>query len=488
MWRSPLALLKKRFPRSLIRDERGAIAIMFALMLVPTFGAVGLAVDLTNGYILKSRLSKSIDSAALAAGRAMANGNAETVARQFFEANFGQSIDSLDLTSFEFKVSDDEKLITMEVSAKKDTFFMRVFNRDTMNVSARTVVEREATGLELAMVLDVTGSMASGKKFKTMQSSALSLIDTLFGDDEELENVWVSIVPFVASLNIGTHNSDWLNPLDRAIVSVEDYLTEGWRGCVEARPSPYDEDDAPPSVQDFTSYFYPSTRDTQEEPSSDKDNPWPPIRSEWTYGSTGYGPNHACGPEIIPLTKSRTTLETGLKNLVAWHRGGTTANLGLSWGWRTLSPRWRGVWKGDERKDLPLDYDTPGMVKSVIILTDGENNLHDQDSKGNTRVSDYTAYGRLNEGRLWDAGAYNRSQGRALLDKKLAATCEAMKDEGINIYTITYGSGASSGTIKNLFRNCASVPAMYYHAPANQDLAGIFDQIAGELASLRIVE
>ena len=32
-----------------------------------------------------------------------------------------------------------------------------------------------------------------------------------------------------------------------------------------------------------------------------------------------------------------------LGELLPWHRGGTMANLGLAWGWRTVSPKWRGT-------------------------------------------------------------------------------------------------------------------------------------------------
>ena len=60
-----------------------------------------------------------------------------------------------------------------------------------------------------------------------------------------------------------------------------------------------------------------------------------------------------------------------------WRRGGTTGNLGLAWGWRTISPRWRGLWGGDTPTDMPLDYGTAYMDKVVVILTDGNNEFYD---------------------------------------------------------------------------------------------------------------
>ena len=49
-----------------------------------------------------------------------------------------------------------------------------------------------------------------------------------------------------------------------------------------------------------------------------------------------------------------------------WHRGGTMANLGLAWGWRTLSPQWQGLWGGDTPDFLPYDYGQSYRDKAVV--------------------------------------------------------------------------------------------------------------------------
>ena len=149
------------------------------------------------------------------------------------------------------------------------------------------------------------------------------------------------------------------------------------------------------------------------------------------------------------------------------HRGGTTGNLGLTWGWRTLSPQWRGLWGGETPSTHPLDYGTAFMEKVVVILTDGNNQFHDQDSHTSTPASDWTAYGRIeavpgvNSG---SSAADRRAQGRAVLDTRMADTCAAMKTAGIRIYSITFG-GSPDPTAQALFRACATTPAMYWHAP-----------------------
>jgi Flp pilus assembly protein TadG len=81
----------RKFVGPVVRDTGGAAAVFIAIGLIPLIGASGLAVDSARGYLLKSRLSKSLDTAGLASGRAALNGNAPQIAREYFDINFGDS-------------------------------------------------------------------------------------------------------------------------------------------------------------------------------------------------------------------------------------------------------------------------------------------------------------------------------------------------------------------------------------------------------------
>jgi hypothetical protein len=98
--------------------------------------------------------------------------------------------------------------------------------------------------------------------------------------------------------------------------------------------------------------------------------------------------------------------------------------------------------------------------------------------------ADYTAYGRLSEGRL---DTTNKGVANAVLDTRMLDMCQAMKAQGIIIYTMTFGGSPDAGT-KTMFENCATDPDKYFHAPTGSDLNQAFDTIADELASLRIAE
>lgn len=486
----------RSFLGPILRDRGGAAAVFLAVALVPTVGAVGLAIDSSIGYLLKVRMGKALDTAGLAAGRVALDDDAAEVAQQFFDANFGESSERVTVEPIEFDLDESMRFVTLTTRATTPTVFMRIFGHDTMTVSARTVIERETTGMELALVMDNTGSMwnsdtktnIDGTPFKAMRDAALDLVDIIYGNEETIDNVWVSLVPFVATVNVGPTRTSWLAAGDRAVSNPTSFRPDlvggGWKGCVMARAYPHDGDDSTPTAYPFTSFFYPT---------SATDNNWPAINDSFTGSNAARkGPNLGCGTAITPLTASKTTVKDGINAMKPWRRGGTAGNLGLAWGWRTISPNWRGLW-GDA--DLPLDYNSDFMEKVVVILTDGNNEFYDLTGSDNPgKPSDYTAYGRINEPGPVGLNVTTTAAGVTKLNTRMLETCAAMKapldgKPKVRIYSIIFNSGTPpSTTTRTLYQTCATTPAMYYYAPNNAALAAAFRAIGGQLANLRIVE
>lgn len=464
-----------------LRDTDGAAAIFFAVGIVPLIGGVGLAVDSSLGYVLRNRMAKSLDAAGLAAARA-GEPEAETVERAFFDANFavedasGKNKSTATITLTRFAVVSDPatRRMTLLAEATAPTVFMRVFGHEKMSVSARSVVQRQNSGAELALVIDNAGSR-SGSEMQAMREAAGALVDVLIGGAESRENLWISLVPYTATVNIGPQHARWLKPDDRVHADPKSFRKPGWKGCVEARPAPEDAGDAPPSVVPLTSFFYMPTKRKE-------DNKWPPLDDERSDGTGGSGPNLGCGSAITPLSASKATIKAALDRMEPRQRGGHAGNLGLAWGWRTLSPRWRGLWGAETPATLPLDYGNPLTKKIVVILTDGNNGFYDHDTASGTPGSDYTAYGRLEE-----LGVTTLKQGRRVLDERLAGTCKAMKAEGIEIHAIVFGS-EPDGQTQALYQECATSPAMYHRATDGAALHAAFTTVGAELSSLRIVE
>ncbi|EWY36616.1 hypothetical protein N825_09855 [Skermanella stibiiresistens SB22] len=453
--------------------RRGNIAVMTALMAVPAIGATGLAVDLARAYMLYNKLSTAIDAAALAGGRVLTTANVETDVRMYFNANIPSDFLGATVGTPKVTAAADNETLVVSASATLPTTFSRIFGIDTIPVSVSNQVRRTVRGMELALVLDVTGSMWGSNKIGQLRTSAKDLVDILFGANESSQTLWMSVVPYTATVNLGPDRQGWLAPTSP---TAADYQPSAWRGCVEARVN-HDADELPPSAAPFTAFLYRSTLGQYPEGG---DNDWPPINDPLPYtdNNNRTGPNLGCGPAVLPLSNSKSQILGQIAALKGVNRGGTMANIGLQAGWFTLSPLWRGLWGGPTPAGLPLDYDTTDTDKAVVLLTDGSNEWHDY-SKPPT--GDYTAYGRLSEKRL---GTSSASQATTNINTRMTNLCAAMKAKKITIYTITLM--VTSETTKSLYRGCASQPTYYFNSPSAAELQGIFKQIGSQLSNLRL--
>jgi Flp pilus assembly protein TadG len=525
--------------------ERGAVAPLVGVCAIMLVGAVAVAVDVGRGQVAQSKLQAALDSAGLAAGAVVSQNidedDLKPEAWKYLQENFnGETIDAtIDIDDFDLQLSDDDMLVTLEARASLPTTFMRIFGHDIMHVAARTEITREMTGLEVALVLDVTGSMCDPcSKRDAMKAGAKDLVNIMFGSNATVDDLWIGIVPFAQGINIGTSRTDWLsnyayyndkiycsgsktsgtprcpndaltidsarvstttNPLTRVNRYMDSakatwyFRPHGWAGCVEAREAD-DEDvtDTPPSEVGFPVFFAPDT----SYPGSNNTgtNNWRgPTDSagsnngQYRVNSTRSA-NKSCPQNAItPLTNVKATLNSAIDALQV--NGYTQLPLGAAWGWRLLSPEWRGEWGGDmDSNDLPLDYDEELSQKVVIFMTDGNNDMpgeaSDPDS-GNRDPDNYTSYGRIGDGRI--DGIVEDSAAELEMNNRFAQICNSMKDaeRGITIYTISFGADVKTSS-KTLLRNCASLQDYYFHAPSEEKLKEVFRAIGDALSKLRV--
>ncbi len=82
-----------------------------------------------------------------------------------------------------------------------------------MNLNVKTEVVWGVKKLELALALDVTGSMASNNKMTELKKAAKSLLTTLKNAAKKDGDVKVAIVPFAVVVNVGNTNvnATWLD-------------------------------------------------------------------------------------------------------------------------------------------------------------------------------------------------------------------------------------------------------------------------------------
>lgn len=175
------------------QSQRGFALILNAALLVFTVAVIGLAVDAGIAFLVKARLSAAVDAAALAAGRSVnlansvteATTQATTMATNFFNSNFpagyfGASTPSVTPAFAQEKDGSGniDGVLNIQVTASVDipTYFMRIFNINSMTVSATGTASRR--GLVMVLVLDNSASMGTGagSSLEAMKAAAENFI------------------------------------------------------------------------------------------------------------------------------------------------------------------------------------------------------------------------------------------------------------------------------------------------------------------------
>lgn len=518
--------------RQFISNQHGVIFPIVAFAMLGLIGAVGTAVDIGRGQLMQSKMQNALDAAGLAAAASVNTSDIQSEVTRYMNLNFATNLQGTTITSLVPTLSEDGTILTVHATATMPTSFMGIFGQNTMNLAATTEVTRSNKGMELVLVLDTTGSMA-GSKLTALKTASHDLIEILYGEgNSTAENLWIGVVPFSQGVNIGASHTDWI---DSAHYGTLDWHGVPWAGCVEARYTGRDITDDTPSLEALKAYYWPDTsnndwlRNSTSESTSNTVricNNQSSCRCGTTYvcGCTSsstsstegaltttvttdicincsgsgssrrcnqttttttavtspapfpvitneQGPNRYCPSEVTRLTSTRADVEAGIDALEA--RGATHIPTGAVWGWRMLSPRWRGLWGNPmDTNALPLDYNTDLMIKAAIIMTDGENTMYSNIDG---------AYGVLGDNQLGttDAGAASDA-----LDGKVTSICNAMKAQGIIVYTIVFDLNSTG--VETMMRNCATQPDYFFDSPDAATLQQAFRTIGDSLANLRI--
>jgi len=501
--------------RSFVRDTGGAVALIFGLTVIPLLGFAGGAIDYANAYRMRSKLQDALDTATLTAGREIdmgrSVGEAKATANNVLSANLGEGTPTYTST-----LSIDARAGTVLATAnmRVDTYILGVIGQDHFDVAVESTVRLPQGKVEVAMVLDNSGSMA-GSKIRELQDAAKRLTQILFQSSRGEDWVKIGLVPFAGSVNVGSGNANklWMDTEGRSSAHYENFdinassgLTRfslfnqmrntSWAGCVEVRPSPFDVNDVSPTPDEKDSYFVPMFAPDEPDGGSwfssypnnyldDDEGDCPRAPRNQTdmqaqektckYNrerpSGGSGPNHLCdSQQIQELTNTQGRVIGAIESMRA--NGLTNIHEGVMWGWRVLSP--------GEPFTEGRAYDARDNSKVMIVMTDGENT---HGGRNNENMSEYTAYGYAKNGRL-RAPTNNTGRLQDAMDEKTAAACSNAKAQGIVVYTIAVGV-RNQGTLRML-EQCATSTSRAFSIDDGDALTAVFEAIAGEINKLRI--
>ncbi len=477
------SFVKKLFGelRRFRKNESGAVAMIYGPMAIMLLIAAGVAIDYSRAYLVKKEIGRALDAAVLAAGSmAVTDEDAmRDLAERYFAANISDNTKLHYDPQITVAIGNDEVTVTSQ--AVVPTILMRLAGHENVSVDARSVAGRTLVNIEVALVLDNTGSM-SGSKIRDLKTAAKTLVDTLYAPEGSENFVQFALVPFTGGVNVGTHNINaswidkdgvsnaaqedfknsyfyWLNPFYTGMTGVEalGHFNANWQGCVRARVGTGDDGDGGTVDLDLW--------DVPPDPNLPNTKWAPMIKPVYGY-TTWWGgqPSNSnirsrlefddtCpNAEILPLTNVGSTVKSRIDAMNA--DGWTSFPIGLICGLRVLS--------NAEPYTEGATYDTENMRKVIVLLTDGQNDHQYYDSDPTDGV--YSAYGMPAYGHLGTGWLGNK------LDDKLEDICENVKSKNILIYSITFQVN-DSGT-RNLMRNCATQNDMYFNSPSGSSVAG----------------
>src|SRR5271169_3582383 len=223
--------------RRLIKRREGLVAIIFAFCAIPIFIAAGMAIDIGRAYAVKVRLGAALDAAALAVGSEAGSQTAAqltTDLQNFFAANYPST--ALGTPGLPTPVPANASLtastVNYQVQATVPMTLMRIVGVNSITVTA-TAQTQKTTGLEIAVVLDNTGSMlcgpndgapnysdstcgtgvvasdttctnaSNGSRICTLINAATSFVNTLTNAISSAQQLYISVVPYVTTVNVG---------------------------------------------------------------------------------------------------------------------------------------------------------------------------------------------------------------------------------------------------------------------------------------------
>ncbi|MBS0241890.1 MAG: pilus assembly protein, partial [Proteobacteria bacterium] len=196
--------------RQFAAHEGGAVAIIFSLSILVILGAVGGAIDYSRAVTARDQVQASVDAAVLAAARfwqiEQNVSSAQERGLDYYNTNKPKNI----ATSIPRMTVDDARgSISMDVDVTIAAPFLTLLMKDGFSFTAHAeamlpIGENAQTNIEIALMLDTTGSMG-GQKMVDLKAAATDLIDIVVYDNQSKYTSKVALAPFAPRVKVGSY-------------------------------------------------------------------------------------------------------------------------------------------------------------------------------------------------------------------------------------------------------------------------------------------
>lgn len=423
------------------RDVTGNFAVMTAAIASVLALGIGYGINTAQLSKVRSNLVNALDAAVTSTARDLTTGKiAEKDARKNVEA-FLMANGSADFTrpgtlALESLVIDTAaSTVAARAHVDVDLLFPLFGTGNYRRIAVESAALYSDKRIEVAMMLDVTGSMA-GQKIKDLKTAANAALDAfLAGQDPAKPRVRVAVVPYADAVNTGALAH---------VVHVEKGFTGG----------------EPPKLDDPVAVAAAPDKCATERKGSNQFTDASPYAGKV---NRDYRLAFCPSTALAPLSADLSTLKKAVSSFSA--DGYTGGHTGIQWSWYMLSPKWRDVLP---KAAAPADHDPKKVAKIAILMTDGEFN---------------TAFAGVAKGK--------DTRNQAALSRSHAETlCAAMRKDGIEVFTV--GFMLKEAGAKAVMKACASPDGgssrHYFETSTGGELTDAFLEIARNVERLAVTK
>lgn len=352
-------------------------------------------------------------------------------------------------------------------------------NGNYLEMRAFSEAEERVNNVEISLVLDISGSMGdpsvsvtdgdSTTKMHNLRDAARTFVDAVINDSTE-DLVSISLIPYSEHVSAGPAIMDEFN-VNR---------THNYSHCIEFSDADFNTTEMGPSAAfDQVQHFY------------------------WGTTSWNRRTNSVCPTgqyeDVVAFSQDTWELKNQIGQLVP--RGSTSIFTGMKWAAGLLDPSFQpinqnlaaGGHSDAVFANRPVAFDDRETLKTVILMTDGQNHYSKRINPSVYANSSHWAHWNNNsfdwwvnrnvyssQRQYWSSPKYWPEFG----DQLLSSVCDAAKQNNIVIWSIGFEVTAHSA---NVMRDCASSPSHYFGVEG-VEIKEAFTAIARQINQLRLTQ
>ncbi|MCY1646256.1 pilus assembly protein TadG-related protein [Caulobacter sp. SL161] len=201
------------FARRLRRDDRGAIAIQFALLALPLSILLFGLLDVGRLSLQRRQMQDALDAATLMAARSTATSSADldTTGDAAFLAEIAGMNLGLTASNSTFSAGTSNRVVGTATATLRP-IIANLWQSGNFTVTATSEVVRASKNLEVALVLDITGSMGSRisgtTRLAELKIAAADLVDVLVRDTQTPYYSKMALIPYSSGVNVSSTYAD----------------------------------------------------------------------------------------------------------------------------------------------------------------------------------------------------------------------------------------------------------------------------------------